>query len=284
MSESSEPVFRSIFHPTDFSAASRVAFEHALKIALANRSYLDILHVDSDSAAGPDWAGFPHVRETLARWGLLEEGSPKGAVATELGLKVGKVELGSRDPVSAMATFLEGETVDLLVLSTEGREGLPRWIKPSVSERLARRSKTVTLFVPGRARGFVSAGNGQADLSRVLIPVDHRPDPQRAVAAAGALLRPFGAASPRLEALFVGEAGSMPAVVPPAELPCSFERLTRGGAPVEAIVEAAIEGEASLIVMTTAGRHGILDALRGSTTEQVLRRAPCPVLAIPEPA
>ena len=30
-----------------------------------------------------------------------------------------------------------------------------------------------------------------------------------------------------------------------------------------------------------AGRDGFPDALRGSTTERVLRRAPCPVLAIP---
>jgi len=32
--------------------------------------------------------------------------------------------------------------------------------------------------------------------------------------------------------------------------------------------------------MPTAGHQGFLDALRGSTTEQVLRKAPCPVLAI----
>lgn len=33
--------------------------------------------------------------------------------------------------------------------------------------------------------------------------------------------------------------------------------------------------------MVTAGRHGILDALRGTHTEQVLRRVHCPVLAVP---
>ena len=36
-----------------------------------------------------------------------------------------------------------------------------------------------------------------------------------------------------------------------------------------------------LIVMPTEGHQGILDMLRGSTTERVLRRAPCPVLAVP---
>jgi nucleotide-binding universal stress UspA family protein len=50
---------------------------------------------------------------------------------------------------------------------------------------------------------------------------------------------------------------------------------------VETILAVAGEQGADLIVMTTKGRHGFLDALRGSTTEQVLRHAWCPVLALP---
>jgi nucleotide-binding universal stress UspA family protein len=33
--------------------------------------------------------------------------------------------------------------------------------------------------------------------------------------------------------------------------------------------------------MTTDGRNGFLDALRGSHSERVLQRTPCPLLAIP---
>ena len=39
--------------------------------------------------------------------------------------------------------------------------------------------------------------------------------------------------------------------------------------------------DTNLIVMCTDGRHGFLDALRGSHSERVLRRTPCPLLAIP---
>ena len=42
---------------------------------------------------------------------------------------------------------------------------------------------------------------------------------------------------------------------------------------LEEIVRAAREGAADLIMMTTEGRHGVLDALRGTVTEQVLRQA-----------
>jgi nucleotide-binding universal stress UspA family protein len=52
---------------------------------------------------------------------------------------------------------------------------------------------------------------------------------------------------------------------------------------VERLLGIARDQHVDLIAMPTAGRHGFLDALRGSTTEQVLRRAPCPVLAIPAP-
>jgi nucleotide-binding universal stress UspA family protein len=57
--------------------------------------------------------------------------------------------------------------------------------------------------------------------------------------------------------------------------------LTRTGPVVEAIVNAADELEADLLVMATKGHDGILDAFRGSTTEQVLRRAERALLAVP---
>ena len=44
---------------------------------------------------------------------------------------------------------------------------------------------------------------------------------------------------------------------------------------------AADAAPADLLVLTTHGKHGFLDALRGSTTEHVIRRARCPVLAVP---
>ncbi|HXV75488.1 MAG TPA: universal stress protein [Candidatus Polarisedimenticolaceae bacterium] len=50
------------------------------------------------------------------------------------------------------------------------------------------------------------------------------------------------------------------------------------GTPHVEIVRLAQEHAADLIVMATHGRGVISHALMGSTTERVLRRAPCPVL------
>ena len=49
------------------------------------------------------------------------------------------------------------------------------------------------------------------------------------------------------------------------------------------IVEAATEWDADLIVMGTHGRGRVASFLMGSTAQEVLRDARCPVLAVPEP-
>ena len=61
-----------IFHPSDFSSASEVAFGHALKIALQAKAKLDIMHVEAHlSPEKVYWLDFPAVRSTLARWSIL---------------------------------------------------------------------------------------------------------------------------------------------------------------------------------------------------------------------
>jgi nucleotide-binding universal stress UspA family protein len=63
---------------------------------------------------------------------------------------------------------------------------------------------------------------------------------------------------------------------------CTWRQEYREGEVVDELVMAAREHHVDLIAMTTAGHEGILDALRGSVTQQVLRQAPCPLLAVPE--
>jgi nucleotide-binding universal stress UspA family protein len=57
--------------------------------------------------------------------------------------------------------------------------------------------------------------------------------------------------------------------------------LLNEGHPVAMILKAAQEWPADLIVMGTHGRSGFERLLLGSVTERVLRRAPCPVLTVP---
>ena len=281
MAEGVDRAFSSVFHPTDFSASSHAAFEHALRIAVANRSRFVISHVQTEKSDNPAWTDYPQIRDTLERWALLPKGSSRLDVKESLGIDVKKVERISKNPLKAIARFLEAEQTDLIVLSTEGREGLPRWLHPSFSEALVRRSLVATLFVPAGARGFISHDSGDVVLKRVLMPIDRKPNPGIGMEVVGGLLRSLQVQSPRIEALHIGDVKQMPAVNPPQGFAGSFEQFARPGKPVEEILYHAREEAPDLLVMVTEGRDGFLDALRGSTTEQIVRRAPCPVLTVP---
>jgi len=63
----------------------------------------------------------------------------------------------------------------------------------------------------------------------------------------------------------------------------AIEARVATGVPHVEIVRIAEECGAGLIVMATHGRGFISHMLLGSTTERVLRRAPCPVLVVREP-
>ncbi|MHB8519465.1 MAG: universal stress protein [Limisphaerales bacterium] len=60
------------------------------------------------------------------------------------------------------------------------------------------------------------------------------------------------------------------------------QALVRTGRPVQEIVEAAKQLEIDLIINSTHGRTGWKHVFLGSTTESVVRAAPCPVLTVRE--
>lgn len=60
----------------------------------------------------------------------------------------------------------------------------------------------------------------------------------------------------------------------------TFRVIVTTGAPPGEIVQAAEREGVDLVVIATHGRGGIAQALLGSTTDRVLRKAPCPVLVI----
>jgi nucleotide-binding universal stress UspA family protein len=79
----------------------------------------------------------------------------------------------------------------------------------------------------------------------------------------------------------VGDDSEMPEVSCP-ELPgWEWTKLSQKGDITQVILQTARGMEADLIVMSTEGRQGFLDALRGSNSEQVLRQCACPLLTIP---
>jgi nucleotide-binding universal stress UspA family protein len=275
-SSSIAPFVRSIFHPSDFSKTSELAFAHALAIALIRRTELVIMHAGRANIG--DWARFPPVRKTLERWQVLAPGSPRSAVFEKLAVRVTKVSARG-NPVQASIAHIEKQKPDLVVLATRGKHGLPLWLKPSVSQAIARRSNAMTLFVPRGCRGIVSV-DGVIRLRRILLPIDHQPDGQEAVIRAVRAAAAFGDDVVEIVALHAN-GSTVPQLDYPKSKACSWKELRRNGDVARIILDAG--RNADLIVMATEGRQGALDALRGSVTEQVVRGADCPVLAVPAP-
>ncbi|HYL30122.1 MAG TPA: universal stress protein [Gemmatimonadales bacterium] len=268
----------SIFHPSDFSESSEVAFAHALKIALLTHADLNILHVRE--APGETWADFPGVRQMLERWHVLPPGSPRSAVPA-LGIDVTKVLSKESDPVTASLRYIERNPTDLIVLATSQHEGRARWLSNAVAEPLARESGLMTLFIPPGVGGFVSRSDGSVSLRSILIPVAGDPSPRVAVEAARRVASGLGREDVAFTALYVGAPADMPALAFAPRSGWSWRAMTGQGDIVQTILAVAGECAADLIVMATRGHQGFLDALRGSTTERVLRHARCPLLAVP---
>jgi nucleotide-binding universal stress UspA family protein len=267
-------LIRSILHPTDLSPSSTGAFAHALRIALAAKSKLHVLHVLQDQV-GEGWE-HPHVRlrRLLVQWDLLDKNDPLEAIDRKLGVPIDMIMLDrQQSPADEIVHFLNRNACDLVVLATHGRDGLDHWLKGSVAETVFSRSTVPTLFIPPSARGFVDQVTGDFRLRRVLVPVDHSPMPYRAIEAAQQVPKCLTGADIAMHLLHIGSTAP--------RLDESKDQIVfRHGNVVQSILDVATEYDVDFICMPTAGQHGVLDALRGSTTQRVLRHAPCPLLAI----
>ena len=272
-------VFSHILHPTDFSPEACPAFAHAVRLAVAAKGHLTIVHAAPDgSAAGYEWEQFPKVRALLAKWGMLPDWATEDAVFDTLGVRVMKADLAGAHPAHGIAKYVERHDCNLIVLGTHSRDGLDLWVKGSVAADLAREARTPTLFVPNTGRGIVNGQTGAVNLGKVLLPVDFHPDPGRAFDLACAMAEVLDEPSVEFTLLHVG--GSPPSL--PARAGARATQVTLDGSVVEGVLETANLADPGLIVMATQGRQGFLDALRGSTTEQVVRKAARPVLAVPQ--
>ena len=268
----------SIFHPSDFSEASGVAFAHALKLALVAKAKLTVLHAEASPSA--EWQDFPGVRDTLERWGLIPKGSPRSAVG-QLGIEVEKVIASNKDPVKACLGFLEKHPNDLIVLAVRQQDGRMRWLDRSVGEPVVRGAGEMTLLIPHGVEGFISRQDGSISLRNILIPIASKPRPQPSLEATARLIRNLQLSPGVVTLLHVGSAGEAPSVRLPEDTGWEWKSLSQMGDPAEIILQTATEVRADLIVMTTDGPDGFLDGLRGTTSERVLRKAHCPVANLP---
>jgi nucleotide-binding universal stress UspA family protein len=141
-------------------------------------------------------------------------------------------------------------------------------------------------------------------IKEILVPIDFSDCSKKALRYAVALAKEHEASLTLLYVLFtpapIGENSALDYLHASNETRCKAQRdlaalaaaevhgqviaksFVRAGSPTSEILEAAESIPADMIVMSTHGRTGLKHALLGSVTEQVVRRAPCPVLIVRE--
>ena len=133
-----------------------------------------------------------------------------------------------------------------------------------------------TDFSPGSAAAFDYACDLARDYDALLV-VLHAFGPIVPVGADGVIV------APDLDELRAIARKQLDGICP-ANPTVRVERAVREGPSTQVILEAAAEFRADLIVMGTHGRTGFRRLVLGSVTEEVLRKAPCPVLTVKAPA
>jgi nucleotide-binding universal stress UspA family protein len=270
-------LFQSIFHPTSFSGATD-AFAHALRIAVAARGELQLLHVNAPNEA-PDFSPFPAIRQTLASWGMLDADAPSDAITQKLGVRVKKELAWDSNPVVAISNALASVTPDLLVLSIADRSGLPDIFQDSTAEAITRAARTVSLCVRRGGGGFVSEQTGEVALKSILAPVVENVRNASAIDAVLSLGELLEVRDLVIHVVHVG--GETPEIPDLPAAGARFRLHAAHGPVVDTILDMQRRADADLICLPVARHHGLIASVVGSTTERVMRRAECPVLLAP---
>ena len=294
--------FTHIICPVDFSEPSVRALAHAAALARWYDAQLTVLHVvptfEPIQVRG-DLGDPVRVVTPMPRERVLEEMSRTLNLAAVSPRATPIAEAG--DPQETIIDQAVSKKADLIVMGTHGRRGFKRLLLGSVTEAVLREAPCPVLTVPLKATASVSEA---VTFKRILCPVDFSPSALQALGFALDLARQ---ADGRVTLLHVVEwlAEDEPRASVPFSVPefrrhvveDAQERLRNlvaeesrtwveiddvfvFGRAHREILRAAETKPADLIVMGAQGRGGIDLALFGSTTQQVVRGARCPVLTV----
>jgi len=292
---------RRILCPIDFSEPSRHAFDHAVAIARAFGATVTALH--AVPPVPPPIAAIESLYPAIALAAVDDLAEFRrdvdAFVAPENGgVPVESVAVGgyAAQEIVEMAQQLPA---DLLVMGTHGRSGFDRLVMGSVTEKVLRWAPCPVLTVPPRVPDAVPFA--PALFSRILCAVDFTPSSLKALEYAGSLV---GKSTARLRLVHVHEPASVfePVMADASgagvvddrqaleaahhrlgdlarSVPRAVGEVVASGKPYREILRLAAEQQSDLIVIGVHGGRPGLPAF-GSTTNQVVRQATCPVLSL----
>jgi nucleotide-binding universal stress UspA family protein len=296
--------FTEILCPVDGSNASAHALDHALALARSYKAHLTVMEAS--------WARLPPIAypgtgmtETpplLLPRQLDELREELRQFARRWSMADVNVDLVVREGAVVPVILEEAQSIraDVIVLGTHGRSGFDRFLLGSVTEKIIRKAECAVMTVPPADRTSEPARAART----IVCGVDFSPASLKAVDHALSLAqelpatlllthvidwhvdRPLPPEVALETAAYRGRVEAynqvkLQALVPDdARTWCQAEEVVAAGRPHEEIVRLARERDADLIVLGVHGRSAMNLALFGSTTNQVVRHATCPVLTV----
>jgi nucleotide-binding universal stress UspA family protein len=288
--------------PIDFSDTSRHALDHAIAVAKWYGARLVGIHVYTPlfyPVTGFVVAGYSGelVSDDVAIKRMEQDAMAALESARAAGLSV-DVCIEKGPPANAILSSAKTLPADLIVIGTHGAGGFEHLLLGSVTERVLRRSPCPVMTVPPRARA-----TSKLPFARVLCPIDFSRSSEAALRFACTLAQEADADLSLLHVLEFANDEPLPNLafsVPEYNayreqdagvrlrrmIPdtvrnwCTPTTHIAHGKPHQEILMYAAREGADVIVMGIQGRNALDMMLFGSTTNQVIRRATCPVLTL----
>lgn len=279
-----------VLHPTDFSETALAAHPYSLYLAGLFGTDLHLLHTNAEE--GEDGTGAEAFPDTERAWNEVRRWLVGSSAADERTRGEGRAP-GVRQetkrgekPAEAILAYAEEIGAGAICMGTHGRGGIRRLVLGSVTEQVMRETRRPVLTVREGLQDW-----GEEGPLRLLVGADLSPMMQPSLAWAGVLAAATGA---ELTAVHVVTSHAGAAEREQLqEIHAAFRELgleevnldaeISAGDPESRIRNLAEEQEVDLIVTATHGRSGPARLVLGSTTESLVRRAPCPVLTVSDP-
>lgn len=278
--------FGNILFATDFSTRSSVSLPFALSIAHKYGSKIFAVHV----VAPPPMGKIPTMEmQAIAAQALREARESAKMLEPKLSKIPHETLLKKGDIWDEISALAKEKKVDLIVLSTHGREGVSKLLLGSVAERIFRQSTCPVLTVGPN----VSAEPGSvADVHTILCPIDFTAASLAALPYAISLAQENQARlylmnvvpNPVIEDEEISLTKRLKALVPPeTQLWCEPKAIVESGEAGDKIMEQAEELGIDVIVLgirpvsTLAGTRTHLGT---ATAYKIVSHAICPVLSV----
>lgn len=203
-----------------------------------------------------------------------------------------------------IARIVEEKNIDLVITATRGRSGFKRLILGSVTERLMRTLRCPLLVVHSPDKEFISTDDHEVNINRILVGCDFSPDSSLAFEYGLSLAQEFESELHLAHVIESAAYQELQKTDTPVETEiqqeihghliqklqdmvpeearnwCKPQTSLIEGRSYEELVKYAEQHDIGMIVLGARGLGLVKSLLLGSTTDRVIRRAPCPILSV----